>query len=534
MVSGVRSPQPARVALIEAGSPGLNIYSHVAMGRGVPLLATVLRDAGYDSRAFVEDISGKDSVDWEWVAGATVVGFSAITCTLPRTVELMRQARSVNPHATIVLGGPEPTCAYERSLGTGADLVLRGESEISLPRLVGVLSGTGSDTLQDIPGLVWREGERLCEGPPPIQLTAEQLDALPLVDRTLVHEAHLNSVAPVWRTRGCPDRCDFCEVVELYPRCVRRSDERTLEDLVDAQRAGYQTAFLIDDNAAANRPAFKEFLRKVGEAGFVQMLVTQLRADSVIGPDGRPDRELLKLLKKAAAVTVICVGVESADDSDLEEVHKRLDSTRMASGLKAMRRTGLLVHGMFIALKGDTADVIKRNGDYARKYVSSLQYLFETPLPGTKRTREHEESGSLLFRNLEDLRLFDGMHVVIEPERMMPVQMQELVAREYRRFYSVRRIVVAALTGTFGRFRVLGVSQREWLRAQRGWRRRLYWRLRLGIEYKYAPVSFLAIGRRRVRKILADPSYADFVERLRALEDAVRPAGVGKGGSAKA
>jgi hypothetical protein len=74
-----------RVVLIEAGSPGLNIYSGVAMGRGVPMLATVLRDAGCDVRAFVEDISGEGSVDWDLVADADVVGFSAITCTLTRT-----------------------------------------------------------------------------------------------------------------------------------------------------------------------------------------------------------------------------------------------------------------------------------------------------------------------------------------------------------------------------------------------------------------------------------------------------------------
>jgi len=97
------STTATRIALIEAGSPGLNIYSHVAMGRGVPLLATVLRDAGYDVRAFVEDISGRDSVDWHWVRGAEAIGFSAITCTLPRTVALIDQARSHNPGATIIL-----------------------------------------------------------------------------------------------------------------------------------------------------------------------------------------------------------------------------------------------------------------------------------------------------------------------------------------------------------------------------------------------------------------------------------------------
>ena len=128
----MQTPDKQRVALIEAGSPGLNIYSHVAMGRGVPLLATVLHDAGHEVRAFVEDISGKGTVDWDFVRGADVVGLSAITCTMTRTADLLAEARRVNPEAVIVLGGPEPTCAPERALDAGADYVIRGEAESSL------------------------------------------------------------------------------------------------------------------------------------------------------------------------------------------------------------------------------------------------------------------------------------------------------------------------------------------------------------------------------------------------------------------
>ncbi|MDH4140633.1 MAG: B12-binding domain-containing radical SAM protein, partial [Coriobacteriia bacterium] len=504
----------ARVALIEAGSPGLNIYSHVAMGRGAPLLAAVLRDAGYEVRAFIEDISGKDSIDWEYVRGARFVGFSAITCTLPRTTELISRVRSENPDATIILGGPEPSCAPERGLGAAPDFVLRGESELTLPRLFAALLGEGAEKVHEIPGLVWREAGDVRHGPEPEQLTRAQLDALPLVDRSLVHSAEKNSVAAVWRTRGCPDRCDFCEVVQIWPRCVRRSDERTLDELMNAQAEGYSTAFLVDDNAAANKQAFKDFLRQVIERGYARMLVTQLRADSVLRSNGRIDRELLRLLKKAASVTVVCVGVESADDTELAQVNKRIDAKRMARGLKAMRRYGLLVHGMFIALRDDTQEIIRRNGSYARRYVTSLQYLFETPLPGTKRTRQHERDGALLFASAADLELFDGMHAVLKPERMGPWEMQHLVVREYRRFYSLRRIVTTAIKGAFGRFRRLSEPQRAWLRQQKGWRRRLWWRMRMEIEYRFAATSFLAIGRKRVRAILADPGYAAFVERL--------------------
>ncbi|MFA5844531.1 MAG: radical SAM protein [Coriobacteriia bacterium] len=505
-----------RVALIEAGSPGLNIYSHVAMGRGVALLATVLRDAGWDARAFIEDVSGKDSVDWDWVRGADVVGFSTITCTMPRTAELLERVRTENPGAPIVLGGPEPTCRPDRSLSIGADYVLRGEAESTLPRFLDALTGRSAEPLAGIPGLVWRADGSLVEGPPFLQLTREELDAVPLVDASLVHLADRCSVAPVWRARGCPQRCDFCEVCEIWPRYVTRDGERTVEELVRAEDAGYRAAFLIDDNAAADKPAFKDLLRAVARRGFSGTLVTQIRADAVLMRDGRLDRELLRLLKKAAGVTVVCVGVESADDGNLEALRKRMDASGMARALRAMRRAGLLVHGMFMALNSDTREIVRRNGEYARKYVTSLQYLFETPLPGTRRTARHEADGALLFERIEDLSLYDGMHVVVRPQRMAPVEMQGLVVEEYRRFYSSGRVVAAALRGAFARFRRLTEGQRESLARMRFPQRVKSW-VRLHFEYKFAPVSFLAIGHRRIREMLRDPGYLGFEARLRKL-----------------
>ena len=94
--------------------------------------------------------------------------------------------------------------------------------------------------------------------------------------------------------------------------------------------------------------------------------------------------------------------------------------------------------------------------------------------------------------------------------------MQRLVAAEYRRFYSMRRIVLAALGGAFLRFRRLSVAQREYLRALRPRARLRKW-LRFHVEYKFAPVAFLAIGRKRVRDFMRDVDYSRYTERLRSM-----------------
>jgi anaerobic magnesium-protoporphyrin IX monomethyl ester cyclase len=517
-VTAMSSTGTMRVALIEAGSPGLNIYSHIAMGRGVPLLATVLRDAGYDVRAFVEDISGKGSVDWEFVRTADAVGFSAITCTLTRTAELVAETRRLVPGAPIILGGPEPTCAPERAFEAGADYVIRGEAEFSLPQLLEALrnhphSAPPDAVLQDIPGIIWREREGPVFGPPPVQLTRAELSALPLIDMSLVEGSENRTTGLVWRSRGCPHRCAFCEVHEIWPRYVLRDEERSVDELIACQSEGQGNVFLIDDNAAADKPSFKEFLRGAIERGYAGSIAIQLRADAVFDRFGHLDKELLRLLHDLAPMTMLCIGVESSEDTDLDKIGKHASSDRVAAAISAMRRRGLLVHGMLIAFAGDTAETLKRNGRFARKYFTSLQYLFETPLPGTKSTAEYEAAGRVLFHEVGHLKFLDGMHVAIRPERMSAKEMQELVTAEYKAFYSPLRITRAFLAGLLLRHRRLGPGQRRYLHGLPPAARLREWAW-MHLQFKFAPWAVLRTGRQRVQAFLEDAEYGRYLDSL--------------------
>lgn len=520
--------RPAQVALIEAGSPGLNIYSHIAMGRGLPILATVLDEAGVKVRAFIEDVSGKDSIDWEYVSGADVVGFSAITCTLTRTAELVERAKRVNPNGIIVLGGPEPTCLPQRSLHAGADFVIKGEAEQSLLRFVDAVRRVKAtattrtdliDEVRDIPGIAWLEDGSLRFGPPHRQLTRGEIDALPFIDGSLIHRHHNEVTAVIWRSRGCPHRCEFCEVHEIWPRHVLRDEDRSIEELMCLQAHDPEGVFLIDDNCAANKPSFKRFLRGALERGFNRPLTVQMRADAALDSTGKVDHELLRLLKEVAPYTVVCVGIESSSDEDLNQIGKRETAGATAKALKAMRRYGLLVHGMLIAFANDAADTIARNGAYARKHVSSLQLLFETPLPGTKRTAQHESAGRIIWRELDHLRFLDGMHIALWPEHMTPQEMHRLVVREYRRFYSRARLAGAFVAGLVFRHRRLSPAMRDRLATFRGWQRSKQWAL-MHVQYKFAPWGLLRIGRRRVLELLRD---ANHLEHLRLLESMTGP-----------
>lgn len=502
-----------KIALIEAGSPGLNIYSHVSMGRGVMLLATILRDLGHEVLCFVEDIAGSQSIDWSFLAKADLVGFSTITCTLPRTKELLDQVRRINPKAIIVLGGPEPTGDPERSFRIGADFVVRVEGEKTLPEFLEALRG--EKPFSEVLGLSWKNNGKIIHNNNRPQLSREELNNLPFVDFSLVPGAKKRTVGAVWRSRGCTNRCDFCEVWKIWPRYVLRDEEISVKELLLADQG---VVFIIDDNAAVRKRSFKQFLKLAIEKGFRRHSILQMRTDAVLTREDKIDRQFLRLLRRFAGSVTICVGIESANDENLKQMGKNIDVRTMRRTLKAMRRYGLMSHGMLIAFGNDTLATIRENGHFARKYFTTLQYLFEVPLPGTDKTQQYKLENRLLWDNFEDLAFYNGMHVVLKPKYISPLEMQEAVFREYEKFYSQFRIVTAFVRGLFLRWRLLNPGQRNYLRKLPLGKRFLQW-LRYHLEWKLAPWSLRLIGRRRVEAFRNDPKYQNYLKQLRSLKN---------------
>jgi hypothetical protein len=58
-----------------------------------------------------------------------------------------------------------------------------------------------------------------------------------------------------------------------------------------------------------------------------------------------------------------------------------------------------------------------------------------TPLPGTQQFQEFDDEGRIFDKRWE---IYDAHHVVFEPARMTPYELQIEVLRGYMRFYSLR------------------------------------------------------------------------------------------------
>jgi radical SAM superfamily enzyme YgiQ (UPF0313 family) len=231
-----------RISFIEAGSPGLHIFSKFPIPRlGAVLLSTILREKGYEVKAFIEDIA---ELDWSFIESSDVVCISTITSTAIKAYAMGKRFKALG--MPVIMGGAHPTFMPDESLEY-ADFVIRGEGEHSLVELLEHLE-RGIPALRLIKGLSYSDRDGI-----------KDLDILPEPDFSLVHNWTQSNTYPVSTSRGCPFACTFCSVIGMFGRnfCFK-SVETTLNELKYVASASKATKFIVDDNFTANKKGLRK------------------------------------------------------------------------------------------------------------------------------------------------------------------------------------------------------------------------------------------------------------------------------------
>lgn len=418
------------IHFIEARSPGAHIYSRTPLPRlGTILLATILKEKGYLSKAFIEDIS---EPDWEELRRADMIGISSITSTAMRAFELAKKYRSLG--IPVVMGGPHPTFLPEESLRY-ADYVVRGEGEETLVELVDHLEAGAP--LDDIRGLSFRKGDLFVHNPD--RPLVQDLDSAPKPDFTLVHDWGKRTYIPIATSRGCPFGCRFCSVIQMFGRAYRfKSMDRVMEEIREAASRKAHV-FFVDDNFAANKERTKTLLRRILAEGITMEWSAQVRTDVA------KDAELLSLMAQAGCFMVF-VGFESINPNTLSLYQKHQDLDDITDCIRKLREVSIRIHGMFV-LGGDTDDIstIRSTKKFAKRLqINSIQFMMLTPLPGTPVFKELMEQGRLIHT---DWAKYDAHHAVFEPKLMTPFELQTETFKAMAGFYSCGSILKNLLKG---------------------------------------------------------------------------------------
>ncbi len=416
-----------RVSFIEPGSSGLHGFNKFPMPRlGAVLLSTILRERGYEVKAFIEDVA---EPDWAFVENSDLVCISIITPTAIRSYKLGNRLKSLG--IPVIMGGPHPTFLPDEALEY-ADYVIRGEGEHSLVELLEYL-GTGVPALTGIKGLSYKNRDGGIVHNPSREFI-EDLDSLPDPDFSLVHKWNSSNPYPVSTSRGCAYDCKFCSVIRMFGKTYRfKSVEASMKELKHVASVSKATNFIIDDNFAANKSRTKEILKGMIAEGIKMRWSAQVRTDVARDP------ELLRLMADSGCHT-LGIGFESINPRTLEEYNKKQSREDIISCIRAVKDHGIHIHGMFVlGADTDDAETIYRTADFVRSSgIDTIQFLILTPLPGTPLFHDMMKSGRLFHQDWEK---YNVQHVVFRPRLMSPATLQIETFRAAGLFYSWKYIL---------------------------------------------------------------------------------------------
>ncbi len=297
--------------------------SSVDRERHVPLgplyLTRVLEEEGFtvdfrDLQTFnIEDPFSMEGMLAFLDDPAPVIGLSVMANLLPFAVLAIEALREKYPDRRILLGGVGPK-SVERALIERfpfLDIIVRGESERTLPALLRVLQDGGD--LRTVPGLTFRENGEVVSTPDAERI--DDLDSIPLPAFDKIDLKAYDGYGMV-TSRGCPYPCTFCSVAPVWNHVSKtRSNANVIEEMrVLSEQAGVDL-FLFQDEFFVSSPRHvREFCRDLKASG----LNVRWKA---FGRVNLTDEETMRAMADAGCVE-IRYGIESGSDRILELTRK--------------------------------------------------------------------------------------------------------------------------------------------------------------------------------------------------------------------
>ncbi|MBU0754105.1 MAG: B12-binding domain-containing radical SAM protein [Planctomycetes bacterium] len=298
--------------------------------------------------------------DLHWADAVLTGGFLIQTESMQ---EIILRARAFR--CPVAVGGPAPTTSPE--LFNDADVVFQGEAEGRIDELLRALTG--------------RSGNHLV-----LQAPADypDMEKVPVPRFELLDLSKYASLS-VQYSRGCPFRCEFCDVIEIFGRKPRvKTPEQVISEFDAIHGLGYKgTLFLVDDNFIGNKPAVKRLLPIVRDwqrkHGHPFDFYTEASVDLAADP------QLLHGMTEAGFTSVF-LGIETPSAEALEESNKlqnlRIDPTE---AVDRITRAGLEVMGGFIVgFDSDGPDIFALQREFLTRQPIPLAMVgMLTALPGT-------------------------------------------------------------------------------------------------------------------------------------------------------
>jgi radical SAM superfamily enzyme YgiQ (UPF0313 family) len=194
-------------------------------------------------------------------------------------------------------------------------------------------------------------------------------------------------LANVQFSSGCPYRCEFCDIPELYGQNPRlKTPAQILKELDEIVAGGAVGAvYFVDDNFVGNRKATMELMPHLVEWQKKNKYPLEFACEATLNIVRSP--ELLEMMREASFWTVFC-GIETPDPVALKAMSKMQNNEMpILEAVKTLNSYGIeVVSGMIMGLDTDTYETPDRILEFVESSnipvltINLLEALPRTPL----------------------------------------------------------------------------------------------------------------------------------------------------------
>lgn len=168
-------------------------------------------------------------------------------------------------------------------------------------------------------------------------------------------------------SRGCPFRCEFCDIIVMFGRKPRVKDLAQVgRELDQLRRFGIRNAFFIDDNLIGNLPVAKRLLRFLKE--YQEKHDYEFNFGTEASLNMAQHTDLLELFRDANFGWVF-IGIESTDPASLKETLKTQNLHE--DTLTSIRR--IYAHGIEVL----AGFIIGFDNDTMKTFEQQYQFITE-------------------------------------------------------------------------------------------------------------------------------------------------------------
>lgn len=330
-----------------------------------------------------------------------VAALSILTCQFEEMRRIMQKLRAdFGRQITIVAGGPHTTACPDQVLAAGADVVFRGEAEVTFPEVIRNLA----------------EGHDFGK----MQSPAQPVN----LDNFFSFSSQRGMFGPIEITRGCAFACSYCQTSHIFGVQLRhRSIEKIVRQAEALRSVNRKVVRLLSPNAFSYGSVDGRQISFIAIRELLSALRSSLEKNTRIifahfPSEVRPEHvvpETLDLLKEFADNDEIVIGAQSGSPRMLEACHRSHDVESALRAVALARKYGYKIIVDFIfGLPGETASDLRQTLSVIEEMVRMGARIHPhtfAPLPQTPFA--NEKAGAVspeLTEALERLKKRHGVY----------------------------------------------------------------------------------------------------------------------------